>query len=219
MTGAAGLTDVHILVVDVAYLANGSHAVQLHIAQLAAGQTDHAVLAFLGHQLGHVASGAGQLGALTGVQLHIVDDGTYGDVRQGQGVAGLDVCIGTGNNSVADLQTNRRQNVALLAVLILHQCNVCGTVGIVLQGQHGSGHIQLLALEVDHTVFATVAAALVTHGDAAGIVAAGMLLHRFQQGFLGGYLGKPGIVGHGHAAATGSRGLIAFNSHFNSSPL
>ena len=61
VTLAAGLTDVHILVVDVAYLANGSHAVQLHIAQLAAGQTDHAVLAFLGHQLGHVASGAGQL--------------------------------------------------------------------------------------------------------------------------------------------------------------
>ena len=94
-----------------------------------------------------------------------------------------------------------------------------GTVGIVLQGKHGGGHIQLFALEVDHTVFATVAAALVTHGDAAGIVAAGMLLHRFQQGFFGGYLGKPGVVGHGHAAATGSRGLIAFNSHFYSSPL
>ena len=94
-----------------------------------------------------------------------------------------------------------------------------GTVGIVLQSQHGRGHIQLLALEVDHTVFATVAAALMTNGDAAGIVAAGMFLHRFQQGFFGGYLGKPGIIGHRHAAAAGGRGLIAFNSHFSSSPL
>ena len=148
-----------------------------------------------------------------------MDNGTYGDIGKGQRVAGLDVGGGTGNNSVADLQTDRRQNVALLAVLILYQRNVRGTVGIVLQGQHGSGYIQLLALEVDHAVFTTVAAALVTHGDATGVVTAGMLLHRFQQGFFGGYLGKPGVVGHGHAAATGSRGLIAFNSHFNSSPL
>ena len=219
MTGAAGFTDIHILVIDVAYLTDGSHAVELNVAQLAAGQTDHAVLAFLRHQLSHVAGSAGKLSALTGIQLYVVDNGTDGDIGKGQRVAGLDVCIGTGNNSVADLQTNRRQNVALLAVLILYQCNVCGTVGIILQRQHGSGHIQLLALEVDHTIFTTVAAALVTHGDAAGVVTTGMLLHRFQQGFFGGYLGKPGVVGHGHAAATGSCGLIAFNSHFNSSPL
>ena len=219
MAGTAGLTDVDVLVVDVADLADGGHAVELYVAQLAAGQADHAVLALLGHQLGHVAGGAGQLGALAGVQLHIVDDGTDGDVGQGQRVAGLDIGAGAGNDGVAHLQADGGQNVALFAVLILHQGDMGGTVGVVLQGQHGRGHIQLLALEVDHTVFATVAAALMANGDAAGIVAAGMLLHRFQQGFFGGYLGKPGIIGHRHAAAAGGRGLIAFNSHFSSSPL
>lgn len=89
VTGAAGLTDVDILMVDVAYLTDGGHAVELNVAQLAAGQTDHAVLAFLGHQLGHIAGGAGQLGTLTGVQLHIVDEGTDGDVGQGRALPGL----------------------------------------------------------------------------------------------------------------------------------
>ena len=148
-----------------------------------------------------------------------MDYGTDGDIRQGQGIAGFNIGIGAGNDGIANLQANGGQDVALLAIFVLHQSDVSGTVGIVLQSKHSSGYIQLLALEVDHTVFTTVAAALVTNGDAAGIVTAGMLFHRFQQGFFGGYLGKPGIVGHGHAAATGSRGLIAFNSHFNSSPL
>ena len=49
VTGAAGFTDIHILVIDVAYLTDGSHAVELNVAQLAAGQTlpernrDHAL--------------------------------------------------------------------------------------------------------------------------------------------------------------------------------
>ena len=82
---AAGLAEVHVLVVDVAHLADGGHAVDGHVAQLAGGQADQGVLAFLGHQLGHVAGAAHQLGALAGVQLDVVDDGTHRDVLRTAG--------------------------------------------------------------------------------------------------------------------------------------
>ncbi len=61
-------------------------------------QQGHAVL--LGHQLSHDAGGPGQLSALAGVQLHVVDEGAHRDVLQGQGVAGLDVGVRAGNHLV-----------------------------------------------------------------------------------------------------------------------
>ena len=76
---------------------------------------------------------AGQLGALAGIQLHVVDEGTGGDIGQGQSVAGLDVGVSAGDNLVADLQAVGGDDVALLAVLILNQGDESGTVGVVLQ--------------------------------------------------------------------------------------
>src|SRR5699024_9950153 len=65
---AAGLTDVHVLVIHVANLADGSDAVQRDVAHLAGGQTNQSVAVLFRHQLSHVAGAAHQLAALTGVQ-------------------------------------------------------------------------------------------------------------------------------------------------------
>ena len=61
------LPMVHVLVIDIADLADGGHAVDGHVAQLAGGEADQGVSAFLSHQLSHNAGGTGQLGALAGV--------------------------------------------------------------------------------------------------------------------------------------------------------
>ena len=48
------------------------------------------------------------------------------------------------------------------------------SVGIILNGLDLSGNIELVALEVDHTVFFSVTAATMTNGDSAVGVAAGL---------------------------------------------
>ncbi len=66
-----------------------------NVAHLAGGQTDHERMPFsLAISWAHAAGGADELSALAGVQLDVVDDGTDGDVGDGQAVAGLDVGVG-----------------------------------------------------------------------------------------------------------------------------
>ena len=43
--------------------------------------------------------------------------------------------VGTGNDGIADLQAVGGDDIAFLAVFILHQRDMSGTVGVVLQGQ------------------------------------------------------------------------------------
>ena len=213
MTLTTGLADVHVLMVDVAHLADGSNAVQGNVAHLTGRQTHQSVTILLSHQLSLVAGGANQLAALTGVQLHVVDDGTDGDVGERQSVAGLDVGVGAGHHGVAHLQALGSQDVALHAVLILDQGDVSAAVGIVLQGQDLGGNVELVPLEVDDAVLGAVAAAMMTNGDAAGVVAASALLHRLKQAALGRDLAQHAVIGNSHAAAARSSRLILFDSH------
>ena len=89
---------------------------------------------------------------------------THGDVGDGQAVAGEDVGVGTGHDDVAGLQAVGGQDIAALAVLVLDQGDVGGTVGVILQVDH-SGLAFLIALEVDDAVLLLVAAAAVADGD------------------------------------------------------
>ena len=92
-------------------------------------------------------------------QLDVVDDGTDGDVLEGQSVTGLDVGVGAGHDLVANLQTIGSQDVALGAVLVLNECDEGGTVRVILQRLDSGGDIKLVALEVDDTVLDAVAVA------------------------------------------------------------
>ena len=80
------------------------------------------------------------------------------------------------NDLIADLQAVRCDDVSLLAVFVLHECDESGTVRVVLEGEDRSSHVVLLALEVDHTVLLAVAAASVANGDSAVAVAAGSFI-------------------------------------------
>ena len=206
--------------VDVAHLADGGHAVEPHNAHLAGGHADLGVGALLSHQLGAGAGGADQLAALAGVHLNVVDHGAHRDVGQGQGIAGLDVRLGRGEHLVAGAQAHRSQDIAALAVLILHQRDVGAAVGVVLQAQDRGGHVHLVALEVDDAVLALAAAAPVADGDAAVAVAAGALLEDLgKAGLRLGLLIHTVEAGDGHVPAGRSRRLETFNRHGSLSSL
>ena len=214
MALAAGLTDLDVLVLQIAHLTDAGGAVGTDDAHLAGGHTDLGVGALLGHQLGVGAGGANQLGALAGVQLHIVDHGTHGDVGDGQAVAGLDVGSGAGEHLIAGSQADGRDDVALLAVLVLHQRDVGAAVGIVLQTQDGGFHIHLVALEVDDAVLALLAAAAMADGDAAVAVATSVLLQHLGQAGLGlGVLIDAVEAGDSHVPAGRGGRLKSFDRH------
>lgn len=121
VTAAACLTDLDILVVNVANLADCCHAGSGNVSQLARGQTKKGVCAFLSHELCGVARRSCQLTASAGIKLNVVNESTGGDVGQGKCVADLDIGIGACDNRVAHCEACGSEDVSLLAVGILKQ--------------------------------------------------------------------------------------------------
>ena len=97
------LTDVYILVVDVADLTDCSHALRGDITHLAGGKPYLYLRALPAHKLSHVSCRPDKLCALAGVKLDVVDKGTYRDADKGKGVAGLDVGVGACAYYIPDL--------------------------------------------------------------------------------------------------------------------
>ena len=147
-----------------------------------------------------------------------MDHGTQGDVSDGQAVAGLNVGALAGLDVIANLQAVGGQDVALLAVLILHQSNESGAVGIVFDGLDFGGHANLVTLEIDDTVLNLVTAAMMTDGDTAIAVAASGLLQRLQQALLRLDLAQTTIIDNRHVTTGGSRGLKALDRHYVFTP-
>ena len=88
-------------------------------------------------------------------------------------------------DDVADLEPDRREDVALLAVAVVQQRDAGGAVGIVLDRRDLGRNRILGALEVDDAVLLARAAAFVARRDVAVVVAAGMLLLDLEQRLLG----------------------------------
>ena len=219
MTDTAGFAERDVGVVDVANLADGGVAVHADLAHFAGRHTDGRESALLRHELRGVARGADELRTLARVHFDVVDNGTHGDVRQRQSVARLDVGALAGNDHITGGETDRSEDVAALAVGILDQRDVGAAVGVVLQAEDLRLDVALVALEVDDAVLLPVAAAVMTNGDAAVVVAAGALLLDLDQGLLrGGMLVDPIKAGNGHVPAGGGDRTIGFNRHSLSLP-
>ena len=105
-----------------------------------------------------------------------MDEGTGGDVAEGKGVAHFDIRIGARDDGIAYRKACGSEDVILGAVFVLDQGDERGTVGIVFKRLDLSGHIELRSLEIDDTIFLTVAAAVMADGDSAvGVSACGLL--------------------------------------------
>lgn len=92
----------------------------------------------------------------------------------GSDVTGLDIRFGTGIYLVAVFESHRSDDVFLRSVLILKKRDVSGSIRIVFDADNRRGLVRISALEIDDSVFLFVAAALVTDGDSAVAVSAGM---------------------------------------------
>ena len=210
---AAGLADRHVLVIDVADLADRREAVLVDLANLARRHLDRDVVAFLGHDLHAGAGAARHLPALAGLQLDVVHHRALRDVLQRQAVARQDVDVVAGDDRVADLQPDRLQDVALLAVGIGDQRDARRAVRVVLDRRHLAGNVGLVALEVDDAIEALVPAAAPPHRLLAGAVAAARGLQGLGQRAVR-LVGRDLVERqHRHLAAARRRRLVFADWH------
>src|SRR3954471_11082969 len=129
---AAGLAPVDVGLLGVADLADRRTAADVDIADLTGRHPQLGVRAVLRDQLHGRAGRAGDLRAAAGSQLDGVHDGADRDVAQREAVARLDVGARTVLDPVALPQPVRREDVPLLAVLVVQQCDPGGAVRVVL---------------------------------------------------------------------------------------
>ena len=198
VTGASCLTEVNILMIDVAYLTDGSHAVKGDPSHLARGKSYESVTVLLAHELSHIAGRSYELSALAVIKLNVVDECTNGDISECKCVAGLDIRIGTGSYYVAYLEAVGSDDVSLLAVLVFNECDECASVRIILESLDNSINALLVSLEVDDPVLPSVSAASVTNSYVTVIVSAGLLGQRSEEALFGSYLGKLAVIRNCH---------------------
>ena len=86
-----------------------------------------------------------------------------------------------GDDDVTDLQAVGQEHVALLAIGVVEQGDARRAVGVVLDRRQPRGHAELVALEVDPSVRALLAAAAMAHGQAALAVAPADALRGLEQ--------------------------------------
>ena len=166
----------NVLVIRIAYLADRRQALDKHLAGLSGRQLQQRVFAFLGNQLSLRTGRTRHLRALARPQLDGMHRRARRNVLQRQRVAHQDVRIGTGGHRRANLQANRLQDVALLAIRVVHQRDAGRTVRIVLNGRHTSRNSVLVALEVDQAKLLLVPAAVMADGQVARIAASARTL-------------------------------------------
>src|SRR5687768_10101894 len=189
VTGAAGLADRHVLVLEIADLSDRRIAANVDFAHLARGKTQRGPVALTRDQLCADARGTDHLAALAFLQLHVVDHGAEGDLRQREGIAHQDVGVLAGGDHRAHCQAVRREDVALLAVDVVQQRDVRGAVRVVLDRRDLRGDPALVALEVDVAILLLVPAADEPRRDPAFAVAAARLRLALGEGLLGRRLG------------------------------
>src|ERR1041385_1343862 len=214
---AAGLAARLVLVLQVADLAQGGLAAHVDAAQLGRGHAHDGVAALLGQELRRGARRADQLAATAQRQLDVVDRRADGDPLQRQRVADADRGVGAAHDRVPDLQAQRRQDVALLAVPVVDQRDPRGAVGVVLDRGDLARHAVLVAPEVDLAVRAAAVATAVAHRHLALVVAAGMARELLQEALL--RLGGRDLLEarRGHEAATGAGRLVLPDWHIRDS--
>jgi hypothetical protein len=94
-----------------------------------------------------------------------MDRGARRDIAQRQRVSYQNVSLRPAHDLLPQVQPQRVEDVALLAISIGQQGQTRGPVGIVFDGHHGCRHTQLLALEVHQTQLAFMPAATAPDGD------------------------------------------------------
>src|SRR5208337_1119849 len=152
-TCSAGLPNADVLMVQVAYLADGGHALGPDSANFPGVQAQGCVLAFACQKL-HGRTGAPpKLPSRSLLQLHVVEDGTNRDRSHRKRVARFYVGISTGHDAVADLQAEGCDDITLFSIRIMEESDASRPVRIVLDFGYLCGDTEFITFEVNYPVF------------------------------------------------------------------
>src|SRR5258705_10178881 len=206
---ASRLADRHVLVIEVADLADRRQALDVDLANLARRHAHAGVVALARDQLHRGAGAARNLAALARLQLHVVNLRAERNVLQPQTVARQDVDLVARDERVADLDAVRLQDVALLAVRVREQRDARRAVRVVLDGRDLRRDVLLVALEVDHPVQALVAAAAPPGRQVALVVAAPGVVQVLRQRPVR-LIRRDLVEGERRLAAHTGRGRVVF---------
>src|SRR5512143_2016582 len=180
----AGLAYADILMIKVAYLADGCHALGADDAYFPRVQPKGGIFTFTRQKL-HGSPGASrQLAACSLLELHIMDDGTHGDRGHRERIPRLDVGLGARQHGIAHLKAERCDDIALLSISVMEESDARRSIRIVLNLRHFRGDADFIAPEVDHPVFFLVPAAPVTNRYLAAVVSSTALADLHDQRFL-----------------------------------
>ena len=114
------------------------------------------------------------------------------DVLQRQRVPRQDVDVLPGDDRVADLQSDRLQDVTLLAVRIREERDPRRAIRVVLDRRDLGRDVALVALEIDDAIHPFVAAAAPPRGQLAAVVAAAAAVQRLDERLV--RLGRGDVV-------------------------
>ena len=85
------------------------------------------------------------------------------------------------DDSLADFETDRRQDISFLAIEIVKKSDKCRSIGIILYSRNFGRDSSLIAFEVDDPILSLCSSASTTHRYVAVVVAAGDSLLRGEQ--------------------------------------
>src|SRR5688572_1597956 len=208
-TAATGFSDRDVLVIDVADLPDGRHTLDVDLSDLARRQLDRRVLTLARDQLHRRPGAARHLAALARLQLHVVDLRAERNGLERHAIAGQDVDAVARHDRVADLDADRLQDVALLAVGVADERNPRRSIRVVLDRLDRADDVLLVALEVDDAVEALVAAAAPPRRHLALVVPSARAVQVLGQRPV--RLARRDLVeGQGRLAPEARRGRIVF---------
>src|SRR5207237_33302 len=130
-------------VVGVTDDADGRPALGTDAAHLARRQGDLCPALAAGAHRHRGAGAAAELAAATRLQFDVVNFHAAGDAAQWQTVADARLGVVAAENAIAGLEALGREDVTLLAVLVLHQGDARRAIGVVLDADHGRPDVVL----------------------------------------------------------------------------
>ncbi len=170
--------------VFIAELPEGSITLTEHHAHFTGGEAQRYIVTFLGDNGCTKTCRADKLSTATEGELNVVDHQPKGHFLQRQSIAALDGSIRSADHGGPYGQSLRSNHVALLAVGIEYQGNVCTAVRIVFDSLDSSGNAVLVALEIDNTICTLMATASTANTDAPESIPTSLLGKADGQGLL-----------------------------------
>ena len=158
---------------------------------------------------------AAQLPALARLHLDIVNRHPRRNLLQRHAIADLRFYVRAADDRVARFQSQRSDDVPLLAIHIVQKGNPCRTAGIVFDPIHLGRNGILVALKIDNPIQPFVATSAMTGCDLSLVVAAALLLGAYSQGLFGPLLaiGQFGKVTDRSTAAPRRSRFVLSSSH------